>query len=216
MDDLDWFYSRSPERESPALPPHAPPSDGRRQAIIESSYRLLVEKGFAGFRVRDAAGRAGITAATLYYYFKTKESLVQAVDNYLTQLIVERQLAGSSSAVSMSPREQLHAHLDGIRRLLQTDPSIFIALHELYVRSLRDPAVQEILERGDQGWHGYLASMLQEGVREGQFRQDLDPGSAAWVVLSFIKGLSVTMPDPDMAAAIHELETWLQGEPALK
>jgi AcrR family transcriptional regulator len=212
MDELDWFYSRPPGNESRTNSPHAQPGDDRRQAIIESSYRLLVEKGFAGFRVRDAAERAGITAATLYYYFKTKEALVQAVDNYLTQLIVERQLAGGSTAASASPREQLHAHLDGIRRLLQTDPSIFIALHELYMRSLRDPAVQEILERGDQDWHRYLASMLQEGVREEQFRQDLDPDSAAWVVLSFIKGLSVTMPDLDMIAAIHELETWLQGE----
>jgi len=211
MDDLDWLYSRPPEGESRSLLPHAQPSDNRRQAIIEASYRLLVAKGFAGFRVRDAAERAGITAATLYYYFRTKEALVQAVDNYLTQLIVERQIAGSSTAASASPREQLHAHLDGIRHLLQTDPSIFIALHELYVRSLRDPAVQEILERGDQGWHGYLASILQDGVREGQFRQDLDPDSAAWVVLSFIKGLSVTMPDPNMIAAIHELETWIGG-----
>src|SRR5215469_200847 len=212
MDDLDWFYSRPPvESERASLSPHAPPSDGRRQAIIEASYRLLVEKGFAGFRVRDAAERAGITAATLYYYFRTKEALVQAVDNYLTQLIVERQIAGSSTAASASPRDQLHAHLDGIRHLLQTDSSIFIALHELYVRSLRDPAVQQILERGDQGWHGYLASILQDGVRKGEFRQNLDPDSAAWVVLSFIKGLSVTMPDPNMIAAIHELETWIGG-----
>jgi AcrR family transcriptional regulator len=211
MDELGWFYYRPPGNESRAISPHAKPGDDRRQAIIESSYRLLVEKGFAGFRVRDAAERAGITAATLYYYFKTKAALVQAVDTYLTQLIVERQLAGSSTGAAPSPREHLHAHLDGIRRLLQTDPSIFIALHELYVRSLRDRTVQEILERGDQGWHGYLASMLQEGVREGQFRHDLDPASAAWVVLSFIKGLSITMPDPDMIAAIHELETWLQG-----
>src|SRR5215469_1120202 len=210
MDDLDWFYSRPPvESERASLSPHAPPSDGRRQALIEASYRLLVEKGFAGFRVRDAAERAGITAATLYYYFKTKEALVQAVDNYLTQLIVERQLASSTAAPTASPREQLHAHLDSIRHLLHTDPSIFIAFHELYVRSLRDPAVQEILDRGDQGWHRYLAGVLQDGVRDGQFRQDLDPSSAAWVVLSFIKGLSVSMPDQDMAAAIHELEAWL-------
>ena len=47
--------------------------DDRRQAIIEASYHLLVEKGFAGFRIRDAAERAGITGATLYYYFGTKK-----------------------------------------------------------------------------------------------------------------------------------------------
>ena len=121
MDDHDWFYSRPPESDPTSFSPHALPSDGRRQAIIEASYRLLVEKGFAGFRVRDAA------------------------------------------------------------------------------------------ERGDQGWHGYLALMLRDGVRAGHFRQDLNPAAAAWAVLSFIKGLGVTMPDADMAAAIHELETWLGG-----
>lgn len=210
MDDLDWFYSKPPEGEHQTFSQPASPSDDRRQTIIVASYHLLVEKGFAGFRVRDAAERAGITAATLYYYFKTKEALVQAVDSYLTGLIVERQLEWSASE-SATPREQLHAHLAGIQHLLQQDPSIFIALHELYVRSLRDPAVQQILETGDLGWHGYLGGVLQAGVAARQFRADLDPSSAAWVILSFIKGLNVNMPAPDMAAAIRALETWLDS-----
>jgi hypothetical protein len=99
----------------------------------------------------------------LLLYTKTKEALVQAVDSYLTGLIVERQLKWSASE-SATPAEQLHAHLAGIQHLLQQYPSIFIALHELYVRSLRDRAVQQILEIGDQGWHGYLAGVLQAGV----------------------------------------------------
>ena len=142
--------------------------------------------------------------------FERKDELVQAVDSYLIQLIMERQLQ-DPSLVAATPQEQLHAHLDGIQQLLVHDPSIFIALQELNVQSLRDPAVKEILARADQGWHDYLTWLLQAGVRAGEFRDDLEPASAAWVMLSFIKGLDIRMPAQKMAAVIRELEGWVRS-----
>ncbi|MGO8946738.1 MAG: TetR/AcrR family transcriptional regulator [Ktedonobacterales bacterium] len=208
VDGFDQFFSQASLGTGESSSPHAAPGDDRRQAIIAAAYHLIVEKGFAGFRIRDAAERAGITAATLYYYFPTKEALVQAVDGYLTQLILQHQLewAGDPSA---SPREQLHAHLAGIQHLLQHDRSIFVALHELYLRSLRDTSVNEILEAGEVGWRSYLASILDAGRQQQQFRGDLDPINAAWVIMSFIKGIQLDMPIEALDGAIHELEAWL-------
>ena len=207
MDDLDLFYAAQ-AREPRQLSPHTEAGDERRQAIVSAAYYLIVEKGFADFRIRDAAQRAGITAATLYYYFPTKEALIQAVDTYLTHLILEHQTQWDAQAFA-TPRDQLHAHLVGIQGLLQEDRAIFVALGELAVRGLRDPAIQQILDAGEQGWKGYLASMLSAGMEQGQFRADLEPASAAWVIQSFIKGINLRSPPEEVAAGVALLERWL-------
>ena len=207
MDDLDLFYAN--QARDPRQPaPHTEVGDERRQAIVVAAYRLIVEKGVADFRIRDAAQRAGITAATLYYYFPTKEALIQAVDTYLTKLIVEHQERWVAQAFA-TPQEQLHTHLAGIQDLLHQDPTIFVALSELSVRSLRDPAIQRILDAGEQGWKDYLASILTAGMEQGQFRADLTPASAAWVILSFIKGINLRSPPDEIADGIALLERWL-------
>jgi AcrR family transcriptional regulator len=210
MDDLERFYLTPSHDAHPSF--HTEASDDRRQLIIVAAYQLIVEKGFAGFRIRDAAQRAGITGATLYYYFPTKEALIQSVDGYLTQLIMQRQARWSSQKFT-SPREHLHAHLTGIQELLQDDPAVFIALSELSVRGLRDPAIQAVLDSGEKGWQGYLASIFVEGIQQGQFRADIDPASAAWVVLSFIKGMNMRSQPETITVGIAQLEMWLAAPP---
>ena len=54
--------------------------------IMESSYRLFLEKGFHEVSWADISEEAEISPGTLYYYFKTKDELVLAVlDTYVLE-----------------------------------------------------------------------------------------------------------------------------------
>ncbi|HEU5355857.1 MAG TPA: TetR/AcrR family transcriptional regulator [Actinocrinis sp.] len=56
--------------------------DGRtdkRGRMVESACRLLHEQGVAGTTLADVAKDAGVVVGNIYYYFKTKDDLVQAV-----------------------------------------------------------------------------------------------------------------------------------------
>ena len=53
-------------------------ADARREIIVDAARGVFVEKGFAGARLRDIAGRAGITEAYLYRYFTSKTELYHA------------------------------------------------------------------------------------------------------------------------------------------
>jgi AcrR family transcriptional regulator len=53
-------------------------AEARRQLIVEAAREVFVESGRAGGRLRDIAGRAGITEAYLYRYFSSKDELYQA------------------------------------------------------------------------------------------------------------------------------------------
>jgi len=57
--------------------------EGRRhsahEAIIDAAWSLVIEEGLAGLSLRDLAGRAGITAPTVYAYFDSKNAIYDAM-----------------------------------------------------------------------------------------------------------------------------------------
>lgn len=54
-------------------------NEGLRRALIEQSARLFREKGYGNTTVRDIAAATGVHAGSWFYYFKTKQDILQAV-----------------------------------------------------------------------------------------------------------------------------------------
>lgn len=54
-------------------------SEQTRAAILAAAEVVFGQEGFAGARTEAIAGRARVTKAMLYYYFKSKEALYEAV-----------------------------------------------------------------------------------------------------------------------------------------
>ena len=50
-----------------------------KDRILDAAKQVFAEKGYDGARVDEIAKKAGINKATLYYYFKSKESLLKDV-----------------------------------------------------------------------------------------------------------------------------------------
>ncbi|MEO0912497.1 MAG: helix-turn-helix domain-containing protein, partial [Pseudomonadota bacterium] len=48
-----------------------------RQALVEATLELVVEKGPFGFTLAEAARRAGVSAAAPYRHFKGREDLIE-------------------------------------------------------------------------------------------------------------------------------------------
>src|SRR5215467_3369579 len=53
--------------------------EARPGEIVEAALEVFAEKGFAAAKLDDIARRAGISKATLYLYFETKEEIFRAV-----------------------------------------------------------------------------------------------------------------------------------------
>jgi AcrR family transcriptional regulator len=70
-----------------------------RAAILESALSLFRERGFEATTMRDVARRAGVSAGNAYYYFKSKDELVQGfyAESHADHLaLCESALAGTS------------------------------------------------------------------------------------------------------------------------
>ena len=54
-------------------------NDNSRDAILNTAIFLFSQKGYEGVGVQEICERAGITKPTLYYIFKIKQGLLQAI-----------------------------------------------------------------------------------------------------------------------------------------
>lgn len=182
----------------------------RRRDLLEAAYTLIGEKGLEGLRTRDIAARAGVNISTLHYYFGTKDALLVAIVEHVTDKFVEEQRrpAGPGDALT-----GLRAHLESSWRSFQDDPRLATVLQELSLRAQRDPAAQAALRAAHKEWNLAVEHLVRQGVRGGQLRSDLDPRAAARVVTSFIIGamtqLGVDSDAFDFHLVSDELDRWL-------
>jgi len=60
------------------------------EKIFEAATDVFVEKGMDGARMQDIANQAGINKALLYYYFRTKDRLFNAVFEKIADKILRK------------------------------------------------------------------------------------------------------------------------------
>jgi AcrR family transcriptional regulator len=143
--------------------------DARPQELLAAALDLFVEKGFASTRLEDVARRAGVSKGTLYLYFANKEELFKAVVRETVVPVIgdaEDIIAGFEGHNAELLREILGGWWErlgatkasGIVKLVMAESGNFPDLAAFYH--------EEVISRGTR----MIASMLERGVRRGEFR----------------------------------------------
>jgi TetR/AcrR family transcriptional regulator len=152
------------------------PAMARR--ILAAAEAHFAAEGLAGARTDEIAAEAHANKAMLYYYFGDKQGLHRAVlENLFRQLPSG---ANASPNTEHSPRERLHAFVEGYFDFLATHPN--------YPRLVQ----REAMEAGRNfGWivreylrpfHNRLVRTIREGIAAGQMRR-VDPDHTVFTIL---------------------------------
>jgi AcrR family transcriptional regulator len=123
--------------------------------------------------MREVARHAGLDNATLHYYFEGKEALIYGVLDYIAPDLSITYFQ-PKPARAISARKLLSTHFRNLQRHRTEHPEVFIVLSEIETRSIRDPAIRTFIERIDEGRRTVLMSILETGIKTGEFRSDLD------------------------------------------
>ena len=91
-----------------------------RDGLACEALRLIDEKGLEGFSMRQLGARMGVEAMAIYYHFKDKGQLLDAV---LEKLIEE---LGLDEA--LPPLERLRQHMESIRQVAINHPRAFMLM----------------------------------------------------------------------------------------
>jgi len=144
--------------------------EGTRATILKAAERIYAESGLAGARTEAIAAAAGVNKALLYYYFKSKEGLYQAVIGSQLREFgrqVEKVLAAKGPAGPILLR-YVSYHFD------------FIGTHPCYPRIFQrmmmegDRTLERIARDHSIPLMKMLVALLARGMRSGEFR-GLDP-----------------------------------------
>ena len=145
-------------------------ADGDKpQQIIDAAIRVFARTGYYNSRVSDIAREAGIAAGTIYLYFKTKdEILVTLFRVKMAQWVayVRGEIAGEPDAIAKL-RKLVALHF----RVLEQNPELAevvqVELRQGH-KFFRGASAHEI-----SAYFELIASVLEEGIAAGLFRQDV-------------------------------------------
>jgi len=132
--------------------------------ILDAAIDLFIERGFETVSMDAIAQGAGVAKGTLYYHFKSKEGIVDA--------IVERFILGAEAAFgaivgdpSLEPLEKMKALIDKQTELYSAS---FSKLHRMKYIDIHLRTQKAMVER----FAPYHAKIVEEGIAAGIWKSE--------------------------------------------
>jgi len=147
------------------------PSPPGRMKIVASLKTLLAEKEFGAITTAEIAKTAGVTEALIYKYFKDKRDLLhQILSEYLEQYRAQitYDLKGIKGAFNKL-RKLIWSHIN-----VYATNRVFAKILLIEVRNYPDYYKSETYERVRE-YSDIVLSILEEGIRNGEIRDDISP-----------------------------------------
>ena len=144
---------------------------GRREELLELAAKLFAERGYRATTVRDIADAAGILSGSLYHHFDSKESMV---DEILTRF--QEDLFGRYEEIvarGLGPRETLEAVVVASFESIDRHHAE-VAIYQNEAKYLAEFERFGYLHDRNRQFRKLWVGILEDGVRAGVFRPDLD------------------------------------------
>jgi len=163
------------------------PKTARKNKIIDSALKIFAEKGFADATISEISKAAGVSDATVYDYFNTKEELLFTIPEEITEEPVrdiEKILPFLRGAES-----KLRAIVQGYMTLYENNP-LYSALVMLQLKTNRNFLKTKAYDK-IRGIAHMLLVCIQEGIDDGSFKKDTDAYLVRAMILGTIEHLCI-------------------------
>src|SRR6202171_3426105 len=160
-----------------AAAPAADESSGRRAQILDAAVHVMAERGFRGASIKRIAERAGLKSpALIYWYFKDKQALLEAMLEEMAPFLAV--VADAEHLMDQPPEQVLPRIVDGFLRTVQ-QPVVGRFVRILLSEAARHPSVAAFFaQRGPLVVLGFLERYLARQIELGRLRSH-DPRGAA-------------------------------------
>ncbi|KIL16415.1 hypothetical protein B4107_2595 [Bacillus safensis] len=176
--------------------------------IIDAAVVVIAENGYHQSQVSKIAKQAGVADGTIYLYFKNKEDILISLFKEKMGQFIERMETDIQKKPSAKEKLLLLIE-EHFRMLAQNHHLALVTQLELRQSNLElRQKINEVLK----GYLNMLESILTEGKKTGEFRQNLDVRLARQMVFGTIDETATTwvMNDqkydlPALAESVHDL-----------
>ena len=162
-------------------PAKKPNISGGEQAILEAAEILFAQKGFDAVSMSAIAGLANTSKPNIYHHFKSKHDLYLAVMK--TAVLRTSALLDALEEAPGTYTQRLTQFAAGqLNNILGHKRSTQLVLREtlsedsLHGQEMTRLVMGEVFSR--------LVAMVHQGQQENEFRKDIDPTIAAFMIVS--------------------------------
>jgi len=156
-------------RSTPRLGTRGRPEESRA-AILNAAVAEFAEHGIAGARTDAIAREARVNKALLYYYFKDKDALYEAVLDHVFSGLRARVMPVLES--DLAPRQKMLEYLGTYFDYIATNPRFPRVVQSEWTRSgaKGSAAMQRVARQYFRPIFEKLVEVLREGTAAGEFR----------------------------------------------
>jgi TetR/AcrR family fatty acid metabolism transcriptional regulator len=162
-------------------------SEARKEQILKAAEKVFAKKGFHEATISEVAREAGLSDATIYEYFSTKEELLFSIPRETTRRGMQRMegylkvIRGAGNKI----RTIIYHYL----LFYQNEPD-YASVVMLVLKSNRKFLETEVYQIIREGFRGIL-SVIQEGIDSGEFRPDTDPYLVRQMILGVMEHIVI-------------------------
>jgi AcrR family transcriptional regulator len=172
----------------------------RKEQVIRKAAELFKDKGYAAASMRDLAQLLGIEAASLYSHIKSKEEILRSL---CFDMAAEfRKSLEEVEKEKVTATEKLRSGIVGHIQVMAKDltaSAVFMNEH----RHLSQPFLRDFLLLRI-NYINRFKSILEEGVRTGEFKDSIDKKLAVMTLFSSLNWMPMWY-DPGSAIDPHQL-----------
>jgi len=169
--------------------------------IVHTASQVFSRFGFKKATMEDIANAVGMGKSSIYYYFKSKEEIFEAVvkkEAYELSLELEKKVI----QVKDNPKDKIRNYVLIRMKYLKEMVNYYEALKSDYLGNLA--FTERIRKKYDKEEQQIIRSILEEGVAQGIF-SITNTKFASIALVTFLKGLETTMLI-DQELSLNDLE----------
>lgn len=182
-----------------------------KQFILETAAPLYNEKGISGVSIDDVLAATKLTKGCLYGHFENKEDLSEQVIDLSLKMISEKVRAEVSKGKTI--KGKVFAFMDFYKNPIQTYIAGGCPIFNTAVETDDNyPGIKQKVAKVFRTSQEEITALLQEGINNGEFSNNLDPVVFAFKMVAAIEGGSVMCRVMDTIKPMHGLIKSLKAE----
>lgn len=174
-------------------------AEERRNEILDAANELFGQKGFDGTSTNDILGKVGIARGTLYYHFKSKEDIMDAlIERYNVNILGAAQGIVTDKSIPVIDRILRAVMALNISSEGESSKEIMEHIHKPQ-NALMHQKIQKVIIRGVPP---ILTPLICEGIEQGIFNTPYPYECVEMIVI-----YANTIFDDDMVEMTNEVRT---------
>lgn len=160
----------------------------RRNQLIRAAYKVVGQKGYYDFTIRDIAREANLSTGLVHYYFKNKEDLLLNLLKEINRNMLV--ILNRSIGTAEDPREKLAIFMKQAFDLVENEKDYFYIVIDFWTQVNKNDRMKRANIKLFKSYRDEIAKILKEGIDRGVFvKMDVNYTSA--VIISIIQGLII-------------------------